>query len=62
MHGIFAFMRAFEPSEMIKYNLLRLEIHNNFNHLDKLLLDVKCYKFVDICTHATKNQRILKYS
>ena len=47
-------MRAFEPSEMVKYNLLRLQIHNNFNHLDKLLLDVKCYKFVDISTHATK--------
>lgn len=47
-------MRAFEPSEMVKYNLLRLQIHNNFNHLDKLLLDVKCYKFVHISTHTTK--------
>ena len=46
-------MRGFEPSEMVKHNLLQLQIHNNFNHLDKLLSDVKCYKFVDICTHAT---------
>ena len=53
-HGIFAFMRAFEPREMVEHNLLWFQIHNNFNHLDKLLLDVKCYKFVDICTHATK--------
>ena len=59
-HGIFAFMRGFEPSEMVKHNLLQLQIHNNFNHLDKLLLDVKCYKFVDICTHATKSQTHFK--